>query len=44
MEAYEQATPLEQPWLPPAEQRATLASHWRSSEGVNELSQCAGNR
>jgi predicted dehydrogenase len=44
MAAYEQASPLSQPWLPPTEERATLNSHWRASYAVDNLSQCSANR
>jgi predicted dehydrogenase len=44
MAAYDRATPLNQAWLPPAEQRAAQAAHWRATEDVTGLPQCASNR
>jgi predicted dehydrogenase len=34
MAAYEQATPLQQPWLPVSEQRTLASTHWKALTGV----------
>lgn len=41
MEAYERTTPLNRPWLPYTEQRATLLTHWRSCNAGGRLPQPA---
>jgi predicted dehydrogenase len=42
MAAYDQATPLNQRWLPQSEQQTTVASHWRASDETTASRQLVG--